>query len=145
MSSALLAEGISVVSSAPFDGLVIGDLVVDIGLVEGRAVELGEFGALGGGLLGQRLAGVVVFRRDLELLDQRERLLVHRGMVAHHVVGESADVLVLGFRQRLLGGLDVELPRRVGDMGDLRIGRLGALARTPRRSAGKARRALRQI
>ena len=42
------------------DGFVIGDLIVDIGLIEG-----GEFGALVAGLLGQCLAGVVVLRRDI--------------------------------------------------------------------------------
>jgi hypothetical protein len=53
------------------DGLVVGDLVIDIRLVERRSLELGEFGALGVGLLGQRAAGVIVLRRDFELLDQR--------------------------------------------------------------------------
>src|ERR1700726_1893465 len=52
------------------DGLVVGDLVGDIGLVVVGAFQLGEFGKLVGGLLRQRLAGVVVFRRDFQLLDQ---------------------------------------------------------------------------
>src|SRR5450759_294342 len=40
------------------DGLVIGDLVGDIGLVELRAFELSQFGKFGGRLLGQAAAGV---------------------------------------------------------------------------------------
>jgi len=43
-------------------GLVVGDLVGDIGLVERRTLQLAELGELLAGLLGQRLAGVVVFR-----------------------------------------------------------------------------------
>jgi hypothetical protein len=50
-------------------------------------------------------------------------------MVTHHVLREIADFLVLGFFQRLLGGLDIELPRRVGNMCDLWIGRLGCTLR----------------
>src|SRR5436189_3817073 len=41
------------------DCLVIGYFVGDIGLVVIRALELVDFGELVGGLLGQRLAGVV--------------------------------------------------------------------------------------
>src|SRR5262249_23095006 len=68
------------------DRLVIGDLVRRIGLVERRAAELLQLGLLVLGLLEQPLAGVVVLRRHVELLDQRERLLVHRLVVAHHVL-----------------------------------------------------------
>ena len=56
------------------DCLVIGDLVVDIGLVEGGAARAGELRALGLGLARQALAGGVVLGRDIELLDQRECL-----------------------------------------------------------------------
>src|SRR6476660_4184204 len=48
------------------DRLVIGDFVIDIGLVELRALQLAKFGALVGGVLRQGLAGVVVFRLDVE-------------------------------------------------------------------------------
>src|ERR1035437_8304357 len=104
-------------------GLMVGDLVVDIRLVERRAVELSEFFALGGALLGQRAAGIVVLRRYLELLDQRQRLLVHRRVIANQIGREGPNFFVLGFFQRLFGGFDIELPRRIGDGGDLRIGR----------------------
>ena len=80
-----------------------------------------------GGLLRQRLAGVVVFRRHLQLLDEVERLLVHGLMVAHHVLRERLDVLVAGLFDRLLGGGDVDDAGRVGDMRDLGIGGLCAL------------------
>src|SRR5262249_25894890 len=43
-------------------------------------------------------------------------------MVSHHLLGKSADVLVLRFVQSLLGGLDVKLAGGVGDVGNLRIG-----------------------
>ena len=46
------------------DGLVIGHLVVDVGLVEVFAAELGELGALISRLLAQCFAGVVIFRAD---------------------------------------------------------------------------------
>jgi hypothetical protein len=48
------------------DRLVVGNLVGDIGLVEGCAGELAELGELVGGRLRQRLAGVVVLRRDVD-------------------------------------------------------------------------------
>src|SRR3979490_1936512 len=108
-------------------GLVVGGLVGGISLVEFRAIELRQLGLLGRRLLAQGAAGVVVLRRDLELLYEVERLLVHGLVVAHHVMGEGEGLLVLGFRDGLLGGRDVELPGRVGDVGDLGIGRLGGL------------------
>ena len=55
------------------DRLVICYLIVDVGLVEGLAVELGDFGALICRLLAQRLASVVIFRGDSELFHQRQR------------------------------------------------------------------------
>src|SRR5579864_867039 len=116
------------------DGLMVGDLVLDVGLVESGAAQLGELVAFFLGLFGQRLAGVVVLRRDLQLLDQRQCLVVDRLVVALHVLGEGANLLVLALRQRLLGGVDIELARRVGDVRDLRIGRFGALRR--RRAGG---------
>jgi hypothetical protein len=109
------------------DGLVIGNLVGDIGLVVFGALQLGEFGELVGGLLGQRLAGVVVLRRHLQLLDEVECLLVHGLMVAHHVLRECLDVLVAGLPDRLFGGGDVDDASGVGDMRDLGIGGLCAL------------------
>ena len=108
---------------------MVGNLVGDIGLVECGAVEFREFVALGRGLLGQCAAGVIIFRLHLQLPDQSKRLLVHFSMVAHHVLREITDFLVFGFLQRLLGGLDIELPRRVGNVCDLRIGRLGRTLR----------------
>jgi len=105
------------------DGLVISDFIGNIGLVEGRAIELGQLVTLGRRLLGQRAAGVVVFRRDLEFLDERERLLVHLGVVALHLLRKLAHFLVLGFRQGLLGRVNVELTCGIGDVRNLRIGR----------------------
>ena len=106
---------------------MVGDLVGDIGLVVFGAFQLREFGELVGGLLRQRLAGVVVFRRHFQLVDEVERLLVHGLMVAHHVLRERLDVLIAGLLDRLLGGGDVDDPCGVGDMRDLGIGGLCAL------------------
>src|SRR3569623_1496399 len=109
------------------DRLVEGDFVGNIGLVVSRAAQLGELLLLVRSLLGERAAGVVVFRRDLQLLDEIERLLVDRLVVAHHVLGEGDDFLVLRFRQCLLGGSDVVNAGSVGDVSDLRIGEFRAL------------------
>src|SRR5215471_14828191 len=46
-------------------GLVVFDFVGDIGLVKSGTVELRKFVTFGRGLLGQRAAGVVVFRLHL--------------------------------------------------------------------------------
>src|SRR5262249_40358510 len=89
------------------DRLVVGYLVVDIGLVKRRTVQLGELGTLGIGVLGQRLAGVVVFRLDLELGAEIKRLLVDRLVVSQHVFGKRFDILVLGPVDRLLGRSNV--------------------------------------
>ena len=66
------------------DGLVVGDFVVGIGLVKRLAVQLCQLRALVGLRLGDRLAGVVVLRRHLELLHQSERLLIDRFVIAQH-------------------------------------------------------------
>src|SRR5690242_4835317 len=102
------------------DRLVVGDLVGDIGLVVFGAFQLLELGELVGRVLRQRLAGVVVFGRDFQLLDEVERLLVHGFVVAHHVLREGLHLLVAGLGERLLGGVDVDHAGGVGDMGDLR-------------------------
>ena len=47
----ILADGISWVSSAAIDRLVIGDLVGNVGLVVFGALQLAELGELVGGLL----------------------------------------------------------------------------------------------
>src|SRR6266498_176420 len=104
--------------------LVIGHLIVDIGLVESRTLETVERLALIGGGLGQSLAGGVVRRRDIELLDQVERLFVNRLVIAQHVLGKGNDFLILRLGDGELRGFDVEHARGISDMGDLRIARL---------------------
>ena len=99
--------------------LVIGNFVVDVGLVECFAAELGEFGPLICRLLAQGLAGVVVLRGDAEFFHQRQRFLVHRLVISLHVVSESEDVLILAFLLGLFRGGNVELAGSVGDMRDL--------------------------
>jgi len=77
-------------------------------------------------LLSAWLVGVVL-RRDVQLLDQRQGLVVHGGVVADHFAGEVAHGLVLGLGQGLLAGGDVDVARGVGDMGDLGVVELGRL------------------
>jgi hypothetical protein len=48
-------------------------------------------------------------------------------VITLHVLRKGDHVLVVALLQRLLRGLDVKLTRRVGDVGDLRIGEFGAL------------------
>src|SRR4029450_12816078 len=84
--------------------LVVGDFVRDVSLVKGGAVKFRELVPLGRCLFGQGTARVVVFGLDLQLFDQCKRLLVHLGVVAHHVVGKIAHFLALRFPQSLFCG-----------------------------------------
>ena len=45
-------------------------------------------------------------------------------MVADHLLCEGAHIFVLGFVERLLARVDVDESGSVGDMSDLRVGRL---------------------
>src|SRR6185437_15259474 len=90
-------------------------------LVVCRATERGEFRLLGGGGARQRLAGRVVLRRHAQLLHQRQRLVVHRGVVARHLLGERAHLRVVRFLQRLFCRSDVDVPGGVGNVRDLRV------------------------
>jgi hypothetical protein len=48
-------------------------------------------------------------------------------VIADHVLGKGAHLLVLGFLQRLFGRLDVDLAGGVGDVRDVGVRRLGFL------------------
>jgi hypothetical protein len=111
------------VAQGGVDRSVEGDLVLDIGAVERAAAEVRKPLARRLGLAGQRGAGRVLLRRHVQPLDQVERLAVHRLVIAHHRLGEGAHLRVVGYPQRLAGVRDVDLAGRVGDMGDLRVGR----------------------
>ena len=103
---------------------MIRRFVVDIGLVERSAVEAGKLLALGVRGLRQALARGVILWRNVQLLDERECLVVHGCVVAYHPLRKRAHLLVLALVERLLGRLDVKLSRRIGDMRDLWIGGL---------------------
>ena len=130
LSSALASRRNERALQRTVDCLVVGDLVVDVGLVERGAAELGKFRSFLGRLLGERFAGVVIFRRDVEFFHQSQCLLVHRLVIALHISREGHHVLVLAFLQRQLRGRDVELTRRISDVRNLRIGGSGALRRS---------------
>jgi hypothetical protein len=83
------------------DPLVVGDLVVHVGLIEGGTRKLGELGPVLIGVLHEALAGIVVFGRNVEFLDQRERFVIHHRVILHHVIREGANVVVLRFFKRL--------------------------------------------
>src|ERR1700729_3033183 len=85
------------------DGPMIRYFVVDVGLVEVLAAELGEFGPLIGRLFAQCFAGVVIFWGYAELFHQRQRLLVHRFVISLHVGREREDVLILALLLGLRG------------------------------------------
>ncbi len=105
------------------DGLVVGDLVLDICPIERRPIKLAQVAQLGLGLARQGRARRIGLRRHAQLLHQRQRLIVDRRVVTDHFLGEGADLGVLALLQRLLAGLDVDHPGGVGDVGDLRIRR----------------------
>ena len=102
-------------------------LVIGIGLVERGAVELlqGSRGRLR--LLRQRFAGIIILRLHIQLFQERQRLLIYRGVVAHHILREGTHFFVLRLLQRQFCRADIDLVGRVGDMRDLGIVWLGAL------------------
>jgi len=51
-------------------------------------------------------------------------------VIALHVFREGHHVLVRALLQRLLRGLNIELPGRISNVRDLRIGELGVLRRS---------------
>jgi hypothetical protein len=61
-------------------------------LVEGRAVEVLQLGFVGGCLFGERLAGLVVLRRDMEFFHQGQSLIIDRLVVAHHGAARKSAV-----------------------------------------------------
>src|SRR3984893_4127296 len=121
----------------PIDGLMEGHLVLGVSHIEGRPAQLRQLFPLFGRRSGQGFAGAVILWLYLQLIEQREGLLVYRFVIPDHLLREGFDSLVLTLAQRLLGGSNVALPRRIGDMGNLRIGWLPrALSNGAR--AGKA-------
>src|SRR5919199_2188759 len=109
--------------------LVISHLVLRVGSVELRALERAHLLQLIVTLLGQRAAGLVVLGRDIQLLHECQRLLIDSLVIADHVISEGEDVLVLGVLFGEFRGLDVDLASRVGDVSDLRVGRLAGRLR----------------
>src|SRR3954468_8946566 len=63
------------------DGLVIGDLVVDVGAVVFGTAQMAEALERCVRALAETLARRIVLRRNVKLLDQRKRLDVHRLVV----------------------------------------------------------------
>src|SRR3546814_1367961 len=69
---------------------MIGDLVLDISLVERRTIKAVELAHLLLCLFGQRCACSICFRRDAELLHQCQRLIIYRGVVPDHLSSAKA-------------------------------------------------------
>src|SRR5581483_277056 len=114
------------------DGLVIGDLVVDVSAVEVGALEAFQLGEIVVAALLQAPAGVIFFRLHLELGYQRGRLLVDARMVGDHLFGERFHFLVMRFRLRQLAGIDVHLICGHDNSSDLRVGWPGRLRQDSR-------------
>ena len=97
MRSGLVADGISVVfQCAGSTAFVVGDLVVDISLIEGsrliklrRARRAWSAACLVSALLVSLSSSVT-----LSFFTSTRGLIVHRLVVAHHVVGERQHVLI---------------------------------------------------
>src|SRR3546814_7703672 len=70
---------------------MIGDLVLDISLVERRTIKAVELAHLLLCLFGQRCACSICFRRDAELLHQCQRLIIYRGVVPDHLFCRSEE------------------------------------------------------
>src|SRR4051812_2884785 len=68
-------------------GLVVGDLVVDVGAVELGALQLLQVGEVLVAALLQALAGVAFLRRDLQLLRQVDGRLIDCRVVLDHLLG----------------------------------------------------------
>src|SRR5262245_27129232 len=90
-------------------GLVVGDLVVDVRLVELGALQPLELGDVLVAAFLQGLAGRVVLRLDLQLGGQVGRRLVDARVVRHHLLAELLDVRVGGLGGRQLASVDVDL------------------------------------
>src|SRR3569832_2981934 len=122
---AVVGRGDQGLGQGAVDGLVVGDLVGDIGLVEGGALQLVQLGALGRRLFLQGGGGGIGFGCDAQLLHQGQGLVVHGGVVARHFLGEGARLGVLGLGQGLLACRGIGRAGGVGDVSELRIGRAG--------------------
>src|SRR3546814_887644 len=82
---------------------MIGDLVLDISLVERRTIKAVELAHLLLCLFGQRCACSICFRRDAELLHQCQRLIIYRGVVPDHLSSAKArTALFLDFARACL-------------------------------------------
>src|SRR5262245_2057683 len=114
---------------------MIRHFVVDISLVERCAIETSKLFALGIRCLRQALTCRIIFRRDVQLFDKRESLIVDRSMVTDHPLGEGTHILVLALVESLLARFYVDWVRRVGNTRDLGVCRLGGRRRD---GAGKS-------
>src|SRR3546814_974660 len=76
---------------------MIGDLVLDISLVERRTIKAVELAHLLLCLFGQRCACSICFRRDAELLPQCQRLIVYRGVRSEENTSELQSLMRISF------------------------------------------------
>jgi hypothetical protein len=107
-------------SERSIDGLMIGDFVLGIGFVKGGSAQFRKLFPLLGRRLGQGFAGIIVLLRHLQLAEQGEQLSIHCHVIPDHLLGEGTDRLGVRRLSREIGRCDVDQPRQVGNMGDLR-------------------------
>src|SRR5215472_3259 len=83
---------------------VVRDLLLDVGAVERRAAQRLQVLDVVLAALLQALAGRVVLGGDLELGDERHRLLVDAAVVGDHLLAERLDVGIAALRLGELAG-----------------------------------------
>ena len=92
---------------------MIGNLIVHVSPVESCFIQARKLVTGSFRLLGEALAGGIVRGLDIQFLHQRQSLIVHRRMVANHLLCKGADIVIFRLVQGLPSGLDVG----IGDMG----------------------------
>src|SRR6185437_3072720 len=109
------------------DGLVISDLVIDVGLVERGAVELLERREVFLASLTEAPARRVAFRCHVQLVHERDRGSIDTRVIGDHPLGEVPDRPGVCPVLSQLAGVDVDLIGGDDDGGDLGVGGRGAL------------------
>src|SRR3954453_12755999 len=107
--------------------LVIGNLVRHVRLVEFRTLQLSELDQLARSRFRKAATPVIIFRRDLELLEQIQSQLVHDLMVTHHIFSERSHVRIGRLTQSLPCSRNINNACRISDMRNLRITQLPTL------------------
>jgi hypothetical protein len=113
------------------NGLMIGNLMVDIGLVKRMAIQVTQVSKILVAALFQALACWITFGRYMQLCDEVNGRFVDTAMVGDHELRKVFDFLRMCSRLRKLTGVDIDLICGHDDRSNLRIGRPGTLGPDP--------------